>query len=124
MTATRPPGSFQTFAGERQAAETTLAGYQAYQLDDRHLRQLVASGRLRDAIAFCTSYAPGASNYAFDQYDKASASLIAINQNAFNAAIDDGRHDLRGWQFIPWIAVLAMLALTVAGVVPRITEYL
>jgi hypothetical protein len=112
-----------TFTGERQAAETTLARYQTYQLDDRHIRQLATSGQTRDAIAFCTSYAPGASNYAFDQYDKALAALIAINQNAFTAAIDDGRHDLRGWSFIPWLAGLAILALTVGGVVPRITEY-
>jgi hypothetical protein len=112
-----------TFTGERPAAETTLARYQTYQLDDRHVRQLATSGQLRDAIAFCTSYAPGASNYAFDQYDKALATLIAINQNAFTAAIDNAQHDLRGWSFIPWLAGLAILALTVAGVVPRITEY-
>lgn len=112
-----------TFSGERQAAEATLARYQAYQLDDRHIRQLATSGQLRDAIAFCTSYAPGASNYAFDQYDKALAALIAINQNAFNGAIAGGRHDLRGWPFIPWVAGLAILALTVGGIVPRITEY-
>jgi hypothetical protein len=112
-----------TFTGERQAAETTLARYQTYQLDDRHIRQLAASGQLRAAIAFCTSYAPGESNDAFDQYDKALAALIAINQNAFAAAIDDGQQELVGWGFIPWLAGLVILALTVAGLVPRITEY-
>jgi hypothetical protein len=112
-----------TFTGERQAAETTLARYQTYQLDDRRIRQLASSGQLRAAIAFCTSYAPGQSNYAFDQYDKALAALIAINQNAFTAAIDDGQQELVGWSFIPWLAGLVILALTVAGVVPRITEY-
>ena len=112
-----------TFTGERQAAETTLERYQTYQLDDRRIRALATSGKLSDAIAFCTSYAPGASNYAFDQYDKSLAALIAINQKAFTGAIDDGRSDLRGWQFVPWIAGLAILALIVIGVVPRITEY-
>jgi len=112
-----------TFTGERQAAEATVARYQTYQLDDRRIRELVTSGQLRDAIAFCTSYAPGASNDAFDQYDKALAGLITINQNAFAAAIAGGRHDLRGWQFIPWLAGLVILALTVGGIVPRITEY-
>jgi hypothetical protein len=112
-----------TFTGERQAAETTLARYQSYQLDDRRIRQLVASGQLRDAVAFCTSYAPGASNDAFSQYDKALAALIAINQNAFTAAVDGGRRDLRGWQLIPWIVGLVILGSTVGGVVPRITEY-
>jgi lipopolysaccharide export LptBFGC system permease protein LptF len=112
-----------TFIGEREAAEATLARYQSYQLDDRHIRQLATSGQLRDAIAFCTSYAPGESNYAFDQYDKALAALIAINQNAFASAIAGGRNDLRGWQVVPWITGLAILALSVGGIVPRITEY-
>lgn len=112
-----------TFAGERQAAEAALARYQTYQLDDRHIRQLATSGQLREAIAFCTSYVPGASNDAFDQYDKALAALIAINQTAFTGAIDGGRHDLRGWRVIPWIADVVILALTVGGTVPRIIEY-
>ena len=112
-----------TFTGERQAAEATLDRYQTYQLDDRRIRKLATSGQLRAAIALCTSYAPGDSNYAFDQYDKSLAALIAINQNAFAGAIDGGRHDLRGWPLIPWIAGLAILALTVGGIVPRVTEY-
>jgi hypothetical protein len=112
-----------TFTGERQAAEATLARYQTYQLDDRRIRQLTTSGQLSDAIAFCTSYAPGASNYAFDQYDKSLAALIAINQNAFTGAIAGGHHDLRGWQDLPWIAGLTILALTAGGILPRITEY-
>jgi hypothetical protein len=42
------------------AAETTVLRYQADQIDDRRIRALVARGRPADAIAFRTSYAPGA----------------------------------------------------------------
>ncbi len=112
-----------TFAGERTAAITTLARYQTYQLDDRHIRELVTSGHLRDAIAFCTSYAPGASNYAFDQYDQALAALIAINQAAFTTSIDSGQRELDGWQVIPWAAGLIILVLIAGAAAGRLAEY-
>ena len=86
-----------TFAGERAAAEQTLAAYQVYERDDRHIRALNRSGDLRAAIAFDTSYAPGNSNWAFTQYDNALAGLIAINQRAFTRAISTGQQDMNGW---------------------------
>jgi hypothetical protein len=86
-----------TFTGERTAAEDTLLAYQTYQRDDRRIRQLNGSGRLRAAIAFCTSFAPGDSNYAFDRYDKALSKLTDINQHAFDEAIGSGTSRLAGW---------------------------
>ena len=69
-----------TFAGERAAADETLIRYQIYQRDDRRIRSLATGGDLRAAIAFCTSYQPDDSNYAFGQYDRALTTVIAINQ--------------------------------------------
>jgi hypothetical protein len=112
-----------TFTGERAAAETTLLQYQTYQRDDRQIRALVAAGRLRDAIAFCTGYAPGQSNYDFDQYDKALAALIAINQDAFSQSITDGDHEIDGWTPALLVACVVILALTVIGIRPRLAEY-
>jgi hypothetical protein len=112
-----------TFTGERDAAETTLQRYQTYQQDDRRIRHLATTGHLRDAIALCTSYHPGDSNYAFDRYDQALAALIAINQNAFEHAIHDGDNDLRGWSVIPWATAVAIAALAVLGPRARLTEY-
>lgn len=112
-----------TFTGERAAAETTLLQYQTYQRDDRQIRALVAAGRLRDAIAFCTGYAPGQSNYDFDQYDKALAALIAINQDAFSQSITDGDHEIDGWTPALLVACAVILALTVIGIRPRLAEY-
>jgi hypothetical protein len=112
-----------TFAGERAQAEATLLRYQTYQVDDRRIRAMVVAGRLSDAIAFCTSYAPGASNYAFDQYDQALAALITINQHAFDQTITDGQRELDGQTLTLWIGCAVVLALLVVGVWPRLREY-
>jgi hypothetical protein len=112
-----------TFVGERAEAENALLRYQAYQLDDRRIRALATSGNLAGAIAFCTSYAPGDSNYAFDQYDRALAALIATNQHAFDQAVGDGKSELGGWTVSLWIGCVLLLALLWAGVWPRLAEY-
>jgi hypothetical protein len=112
-----------TFTGERAAAEATLMRYQTYQLDDRRIRALVNAGHLHDAIALCTSYRPGDSNYAFDQYDEALAALITINQNAFNQAIADGGRELDGWTPGLLSGCAVILTLMIIGVWPRLAEY-
>ena len=112
-----------TFTGERAAAELTLKRYQVYQVDDRKIRRLATTGHLRESIAFCTSYNPGDSNWAFDQYDKALAALIGINQNAFNRSIRNGEHALDGWTVIPAVAGLAILGLLLLGLRGRFAEY-
>jgi hypothetical protein len=112
-----------TFAGERQAAEATLAAYQAYQRDDRHIRELNTSGNLHEAIRFCTSFAPGDSNAAYTAYDKALVKLTDINQRAFDGAVASGENGLRGWNLIPWIACGLVVALVLAGIRPRLAEY-
>ncbi|GAA5190276.1 hypothetical protein GCM10023322_45060 [Rugosimonospora acidiphila] len=112
-----------TFSGEGAQAETTLLRLQSYELDDRRIRALAADGRLDDAIALDTSYASGGSDFAFDQYDKSLAALIAINQHAFDGAIAAGRHGLNGWTAYPWVGCGLVLTLLVAGVRPRLSEY-
>ena len=112
-----------TFTGERAAAETTLQKYQIYQVDDRRIRLLASSGHLRDSIAFCTSYNPGDSNYAFDQYDKALSALIGINQRAFERSIDGGERQLAGWTVVPVVAGVLVVGLLLLGLRRRLAEY-
>ncbi len=112
-----------TFAGERDAAERTLLSYQTYQRDDRRLRALVEGGRLRDAVQFNTSYAPGNSNHDFDQYDNALQSWIALNQASFDKAIHNGEGELRGWSTGVITAVVLVVLFLLAGVRPRLAEY-
>lgn len=113
-----------TFAGERAAAERTLAAYQVYQRDDRKIRSLNAAGNLDGAIAFDTSYAAGNSNWAFSQYDNSLVALIGINQKAFNAAIGAGQHAAAGWNnYLPAGAAVLMVGLILIGIRPRLSEY-
>ena len=112
-----------TFPGERAAAEKALTLFAVYQADDRRIRALASSGQLPAAIAFCTSYRPGQSNYAFDQYDQALTALIGINQTAFTANIADADADLHGWTVIPWLVLTAFALLLAAGAWRRFAEY-
>ncbi|MEY9875535.1 hypothetical protein ABH931_005039 [Streptacidiphilus sp. MAP12-33] len=112
-----------TFTGERAAAEQTLAAYQAYERDDRTIRALAASGKLDQAIAFCTSYAPGASNATFADHDAALQKLIGINSAAFDQGVKDGRGELASR--IPLLAggLGLALVLCLVGVRPRLREF-
>jgi hypothetical protein len=113
-----------TFPGERTAAEGTLAAYQVYQLDDRHLRSLATEGNLSAAIAFDIGTTPGNSDYAFTQYDAALVAVIQINQNAFDAAVHDAQTQLTGWTtIIPGLASLLIVGLTALGLWRRVSEY-
>jgi hypothetical protein len=112
-----------TFVGERELAERTLAAYQTYQLDDRKIRKLASSGKLRAAIAFCTSYNKGDSNYHFNEYDKVLASWTDLNESWFKRSIDDGKGQLQGWTVLPAAGALLGLVLLALGLRRRVAEY-
>ena len=112
-----------TFNGERAVAEKALTTYQAYQLDDRKIRALVAAGRLNDAIAYCTSLAPDGSNAAFEAQDTALRQVIAVNADSFTAAAHDGRSQLSfRTPLLAGTAALVLL-LCLLGVRPRLAEF-
>ena len=67
-----------TFPGERAAAVRTLLAYQVYERDDRVLRAL-AKSNLAAAVAFDIGTAASQSDWAFNRYDAALSSVIAIN---------------------------------------------
>ena len=109
-----------TFTGERGAAEQTLAAYQTYERDDRHIRALNAAGDQRGAITFDV----GQSNADFGRYDAALKTVIDINQRSFDAAIRDGDGQLAGWTWqLPALGALLVVGLTAAGVWRRLAEY-
>jgi CHASE3 domain sensor protein len=112
-----------TFLGARPLAEKTFEAYRVYQIDDRRIRQLARAGRLREAIALCTSYNPGDSNYHFSEYDKALVAFTDLNERWFERSIADGESQLRGWTVIPAVAGLMMLSLLVLGLWRRLAEY-
>jgi CHASE3 domain sensor protein len=113
-----------TFPGERSAAEQVMLTYQRYQEDDGPIRQLVADGKLHEAIVFCLEPYADSSNYRFSRYDKALTHLIDINQRAFDSAIAAGTAELGGWTgTIPYGVGFLVVVLVAAGVWPRLAEY-
>jgi hypothetical protein len=112
-----------TFPGERAAAVKALLAYQVYERDDRHLRAL-AKSNLDSAITYDVGTSPGQSDWAFNNWDTALGSVIAINQNAFTGAVHSGEDDGSGWNGpIPAIAVVAIAAVAIIGTRRRLAEY-
>jgi hypothetical protein len=112
-----------TFTGERAAAVRTLLAYQVYERDDRALRAL-AKKNLAAAVAFDIGIAPGQSDWAFNQYDAALSSVIAINSDAFTSAVQSGEGGAADSDIAIYVAGTALLAgLVLLGVRPRLAEY-
>jgi hypothetical protein len=112
-----------TFTGERAAAVRTLLAYQVYERDDRVLRAL-AKKNLAAAVAFDIGTARGQSDWAFNQYDAALSSVIAINSNAFTSAVQAGEGGAADSDIAIYVAGAALLAgLVLFGVRPRLAEY-
>jgi CHASE3 domain sensor protein len=113
-----------TFPGERAAVDQLLAVLQNYHRDDSTMRAQVARGDLLAAIKFCTSMAPGDSSYYFSAYDTALATLIDINQHAFDASILDGETAIGPWTgLFPYGTAALIAILVVIGLWPRLAEY-
>ena len=112
-----------TFPGERAAAVATLLAYQRYERDDRTLRAL-AGHSLTAAVAYDVGTAPGQSDWAFNQYSAALASVTAINERAFGTALQAGQAAAGGWEpGLPAAGGVLLAALTLAGVRRRLAEY-
>lgn len=111
-----------TFTGERAAAEQMLRTYQAYEQDDRKLRQKLATD-LPEAIRFDTSPAASDSDGAFVAYAAALQKVIDINSHAFDSSIDAGLSGLSPWPWAPLGGAAAVVVLLVVGVRPRLAEY-
>jgi hypothetical protein len=112
-----------TFPGERQAAVAALLAFQRYQRDDRTLRALAAKNPAA-AVAYDTGTAASQSDGAFNQYDKALSSVIAINSSAFTAAVRSGQDGAVAWNLVfPALGLVLVAMLTFAGVRPRLAEY-
>ncbi|MEU4584655.1 hypothetical protein AB0F92_21575 [Kitasatospora aureofaciens] len=113
-----------TFPGEQEAAERVLAAFQQYQRDDRKIRELNAQGKLKGAVTFDTGTTAGQSNADFDVLSAALEDNQAINQRAFDGAVAATDDDLDATTAgLGAAALAAALALTAAGVRPRLREF-
>jgi hypothetical protein len=112
-----------TFPGERRAAVAALLAFQRYERDDRTMRTLAADNPAA-AAAYDTGTAPSQSDGAFNQYDAALSSVIAINSTAFTVALQEGEDGAVSWELVfPALGFALLATLTLAGVRPRLAEY-
>jgi len=112
-----------TFTDERRAAVAALLAFQRYERDDRTMRAL-ATRSLAAAVGYDIGTAPSQSDGAFNQYDAALSSVIAINSSAFTSAVAGGEDGAVGWEAgFPALGLAVIATLTLAGVRPRLAEY-
>lgn len=112
-----------TFPGEREAAVATLSTFGTYLKIDQQIRQLQQTGKHAQAIALCTGYNPGQSNWAFNRFLDAHQKTLDINIAAFEDAIAQGFKDVDGFEIVTPIVTVAIAGLTLFGLLPRIKEY-
>jgi hypothetical protein len=112
-----------TFAGEREAVVETLEAFSVYFEIDRKIRQFQQNGNRAAAIALCIGNNPGESNWAFERFDRALDRTLAINQLAFDTAVDKGFKEMEGFEILTPIAMGAIATLTLFGLLPRTKEY-
>ncbi len=112
-----------TFTGERSAAIATLVAFSNYFEIDRQMRQFQQSGNHEAAVALCIGNNQGQSNWAFNRFDDALDRTLAINQQAFDQAVEKAFKDMDGFEVIAPIALSAIALLTLFGLLPRTKEY-
>jgi hypothetical protein len=112
-----------TFRGERKAAEDVVARYQVYEKDDRRIRALATSGDVTAAIAYCVSYKPGDSNWAFGQLDTALQKIIGINTDAYEKASSEGAGSALSGPLGLAGATVVIAALAVIGLRRPLAEF-
>jgi len=112
-----------TFPGEREAGVATLSTFGSYLNIDKQIRQLEQSGKHQEAIALCTGYNQGQSNWAFTEFKTAHQKTFDINQQAFDNAIDMGFKNVEGFEITTPIVAVAVSILTLLGLRPRMKEY-
>ncbi|ROO83443.1 hypothetical protein EDD29_0946 [Actinocorallia herbida] len=107
------------FLQDADAADPVLVRYRAFQKTDRSLRELVGDGRTRQAIVLRTGTAVG----TYDAYDLELSKLVGAGKAAFNGGIEQAETDLEDWDTGLPAGALAVLALVLLGVRPRLAEF-
>jgi hypothetical protein len=112
-----------TFVGEKKATLANLSILGTYVAIDKQIRQLEKGGKHQEAIALFLGNKPGQSNWAFEQNKTANQKIFDINQTAFDKAIQQGFHDVNGFEITTPLAMSATALLSLFGLMPRLKEY-
>lgn len=111
-----------TFPGEAVAADQAAKDFDSFIQADQTLRAKEAASPAA-AVSFDIGTAPGDSDAAFYQYDNSLRQVIAINNEAFTAAVADGQRALGAWAWLPYPTAVLLILLIGAAVYPRLREY-
>ncbi|TNY38304.1 hypothetical protein EIO00_03535 [Thermomonospora catenispora] len=109
--AARPGGA------EAAAVTRVLERYREFQRKDRSVREMVAGGRLGEALRLHLD------GREFSRYDAALVELARMHRATFTGAIRQGDRGLRGWDVALPVASAALVVLILLGVRPRLAEY-
>ncbi len=112
-----------TFAGEREAALATLETFARYVDVDEQIRKREGEGKHAAAVALCLGEREGESNWAFARFDEALGKTLDINQKEFDAAVKGSLDRLAPFDSLAPVVALAVAALAVVGLWPRMREY-
>ncbi len=99
------------------------AAYTVYSGTDRRLRALENGGSHSGAVTFCVGTLPGQHQEAFDRLSAALDRALATEQKSFSDAAADGARRQAGYDVLAVLAILAVAALVVFGLRPRLQEY-
>lgn len=112
-----------TFSGEQDAAINMAMLFGEYHRVDAQIRALEQAGKHAQAVDLCIGLGDKQSNATFDRFDKALLDVIALNQREFDLAIASATRSLAIAEYVDPLATLAMIALALLGMRPRLREY-
>jgi hypothetical protein len=81
------------------------------------------AGKHQDAIAQALGSRSGQSHWAFEEFDRGLTKTLAINQKAFDEAVEEGFRALYGFEITALVAGVALCGLLWLGIRPRLREY-
>jgi hypothetical protein len=112
-----------TFEGEADMAKATLIALRYYVARHDEIRALDKAGKHQDAVALALGNRSGQNGWAFEQFDSALGKTLAINQEAFDQAIESGFQALSGFQAMTIASGVSLCIFLWLGIRPRLREY-
>ena len=112
-----------TFPGEADTLNKNLDALSQYVTINQQIRQLQAKGDRAGAIRLCLGDNLGESDWAFKQFREANQEAYDLNKKAFDTAIAQSNQDIAGLEFKAMAMMLAIAALALLGLMPRLKEY-
>jgi hypothetical protein len=112
-----------TFPGEQAAVDAIVHDLAGYYAIDMRIRALEAQGKHAEAVRLSLGTRDGEAGAAFDRFDESVQRALAINQDAFDAALAAADRGLRRAEWLDPAFAFAIALLGWLGIRPRLREY-